>query len=177
MISDTRLAEMLQAVPDERVRTMMLLARHLGLRFKEAALFRPGRDWQGERVWLKRGTKGGRPRYLFLHNPRQAEVLEGARRLASGDAGIIPQDVPTFEKWRQYVYRQLRAAGVGRETDETFHDLRRGYLVERMKHLTSEKGMERDRAAEIVAREAGHHRLEILDWYLAADSDESPEAA
>jgi hypothetical protein len=176
VISDERLAQMLQAVPDERVRTMMLLARHLGLRFKEASLFRPGRDWQGDRIWLKRGTKGGRPRYLFLHNPRQVEVLEGARRLASGDAGIIPQDVPTFEKWRQYVYRQLRAAGVGRESNETFHDLRRGYLVERMNHLMSQKGLDRDRAAEIIAREAGHHRLEILDWYIA-DSGEDAEAA
>lgn len=120
---------------DERVRTMMLLARHLGLRFKEAALFRPGHDWDGERVWVKRGTKGGRPRYLFLHRPRQAEVLEGARRLSPGEAGIIPEDVPTFEKWRQYVYRVLRSAGVGRESDETFHDLRRAYLVERMKFL------------------------------------------
>jgi hypothetical protein len=168
VVSNERFAQMLAAVPDERVQTMMLLARHLGLRFKESALFRPGRDWQGERVWVKRGTKGGHPRYLYLHNPRQAEVLERARGLAGGDACLIPPEYRTYEEWRQYIYPILRGAGVGRATDQTFHDLRRTYLCERMKYLISVKGMDRDRAAAIVAREAGHHRLEILDWYRAS---------
>jgi hypothetical protein len=176
VISDSCLADMLAAVPDERVRTMMLLARYVGLRFKEASLFRPGRDWQGDRVWVKRGTKGGHPRYLWLYNNRQREVLEGARRQAQGDAGIIPQDVRTFEEWRQHVYPILRAAGIGRATDQTFHDLRRTYLCERMKYLITVKGMDRVRASAIVAREAGHHREEILEWYLASE-EASPEAA
>jgi len=176
LVSEETFAKMLAAVPNDRMRVMMLLARHLGLRFKEAALFRPWRDWDGERVWVKRGTKGGRPRYLFLHNPRQAEVLAQARGLARGDEGLIPSECPTFEVWRQEVYRALRAAGLGRATDTTFHDLRRSYFAARMKYLMEVKGMDRHRAAAIVAREAGHHRLEILDWYLA-DSDGSGEAA
>jgi site-specific recombinase XerC len=176
IIPEERVAEMLAAVPDERVRTMMLLARHLGLRFKESSLFRPGHDWQGDRVWVKRGTKGGQPRYLWIHNARQAEVLGAARKLSPGEAGIIPAECRTFEEWRQYVYRVLRKAGVGRATDQTFHDLRRTYLCERMKVLVSVKGLDRDKAAAIVAREAGHHRLEILEWYIA-DSDEAADAA
>jgi hypothetical protein len=155
---------------------MMLLARHVGLRFKESALFRPGRDWQGDRVWVKRGTKGGHPRYLFLHNPRQAEVLERARGLAGGDACLIPPEYRTYEEWRQHVYRILRGAGIGRATDQTFHDLRRGYLCERMKYLVSVKRMVPIQAAALVAREAGHHRLEILDWYIA-DSGGASDAA
>lgn len=176
VIPDDRLSEMLAAVPDERVRAMMLLARYLGLRFKEAALFRPGRDWQGDRVWVKRGTKGGQPRYLWLYNDRQRETLEAALRLALGDTGIIPPEARTFEEWRQYVYRVLRAAGVGRATDQTFHDLRRTYLCERMKYLILVKKMDRHRAATVVAREAGHHREEILEWYLASE-EASSEAA
>ena len=176
VVSDEAFGRMLEAVGDERVKAMMLLARHLGLRFKEAALFRPWRDWDGERVWVKRGTKGGHPRYLYLHNRRQGEVLNEARRLTGGDEGLIPPECRTFEDWRQKVYRVLRAAGVGRATDATFHDLRRGYLCQRMKYLTSVKGMDRLRAAALVAREAGHHRLEILDWYLA-DTDGPAEAA
>ncbi len=176
VVSDDRFAEMLAAVPDERVRTMMLLARHLGLRFKEAALFRPWRDWDQERVWVKRGTKGGHPRYLFLHNPRQAEVLNDARRFVKADEGIIPPECRTYEQWRQHVYRILRAAGIGRETDETFHDLRRKYLCDRMKFLAKVKGMPPIEAARLVSREAGHHRLEILDSYLS-DTGEAPDAA
>jgi site-specific recombinase XerC len=176
VIPDDRFAQMLAAVPDERVKAMMLLARHVGLRFKESSLFRPGRDWQGDRVWVKRGTKGGHPRYLFLHNPRQAEVLETARSLAPGDSCLIPQEVRTYEEWRQYVYRALRAAGIGRATDQTFHDLRRTYFNERMVFLVKKKGMSRDQAATLVAREAGHHRLEILDWYID-DSDSATDAS
>ena len=52
VVPDDRCAQMLAAVPDERIRTMMLLARHLCLRFREAALFRPGRDWQAGRDCL-----------------------------------------------------------------------------------------------------------------------------
>jgi site-specific recombinase XerC len=167
VIPEDRFAQLLSAVSDDRVKAMMLLARYLGLRFKEASLFRPGRDWQGDRVWVKRGTKGGNPRYLFLHNPRQAEVLEAARRLAPGESSLIPKDVQTYEEWRQSVYRILRAAGVGRATDQTFHDLRRTYLNERMAFLVYQKGMDREQAATLVAREAGHHRLEILEWYIA----------
>ncbi len=172
VIADDRLAELLEAVPDERIRAMMLLARHLGLRFREAALFRPWRDWNQGRVWVKRGTKGGRPRYLFLHNPAQGAALEGARRLVQGDHGLIPPEVRTFEEWRQRAYRILRAAGIGRATDHLFHDIRRGYFVQRMKYLIEVKGMTREQAAAIVAREAGHHRLEILQWYL---DDSDPE--
>ncbi len=173
VISNEVFARMLAAVPEERIKAMMLLARHLGLRFKEAALFRPWRDWQGDRVWVKRGTKGGHPRYLFLHNPRQAEVLEVARRLTKGDEALIPPDVRTYEEWRQHVYRVLRQAGVGRASDQTFHDLRRGYLCDRMKFLVKGKGMARIEAARLVSREAGHHRLEILLWYIADSDDEA----
>jgi integrase len=167
IVPDDRFTRMLSLIPDERIRTMMLLARHLGLRFKEASLFRPGRDWQGDRIWVKRGTKGGNPRYLFLHCQRQAEVLSAARSIAPGESGLIPPETSTYEEWRQYVYRILRAAGIGRATDQTFHDLRRTFFTERMVFLMKIKGMTRDQAAAIVAREAGHHRLEILDWYIA----------
>lgn len=173
VIDDERFSELLSAVTDERVKAMMLLARHLGLRFKEASLFRPGRDWQGDRVWVKRGTKGGNPRYLFLHSLRQAEVLRMAKCLVPGESSIIPAEIHTYEEWRQYVYRVLRAAGVGRASDQTFHDLRRTYVSERMNHLIKTKGIDRQRAATIVSREAGHHRLEILAWYIADQEGES----
>ena len=48
------------------------------------------------------------------------KLAETARRLASGDSCLIPQEVRTYEEWRQYVYRALRAAveGLLREADE-----------------------------------------------------------
>lgn len=166
-VSDEAFAQSLLHVQDEQIRAMMLLARHLGLRFREAALLRPHRDWDGQRVWIKRGSKGGRPRYLYLHNAKQSAALQEARRLTSADGALIPAECRTFEEWRQYVYRQLRGAGIGRGTDRTFHDLRRTYLVERMKFLVWQRKMYPDRAAALVAREAGHARTEILEWYIS----------
>lgn len=168
VVPEAKLGELLAAVQDPRLRVMILLARYVGLRFKEASLFRPGRDWQGERVWVKRGTKGGQPRYLNLYNPNQVAALQEARSLASGDQGIIPPEVPTFEEWRQGAYRALRSIGMGRATDILFHDLRRSYIVDRMRYLIEQRSLSHFEAAVIVAREAGHHRTEILDWYVAS---------
>lgn len=152
---------------DPRRRVAILLGRYLGLRFREAMLFRPWRDWDGDRVWVKRGTKGGRPRYLFLYNARQREVLGEARTLAQGqDAALIPQEARTFEQWRQGSYHKLRAAGMGRKTDTLFHDLRRTYSGERMDYLIRVRGLAPEQAQRIVTRELGHSRLEVLRWYL-----------
>ena len=166
IVTNDRLAEILAAIPDPRIQSAALLARYVGLRFKEAMLFRPGRDFDGERVWIKRGSKGGRPRYLFIHNAAQKEVLERARKLASKYGALIPKDCPTYETWRQHVYPILRAAGFGRHTDVTFHDLRRTYVVERMERLINDLGLDPEHAAELVAREVGHSRTQVLSWYL-----------
>src|SRR5689334_3049334 len=141
------------------------------MRFEEAALFRPHRDWRGEgRVWVKRGAKGGSVRYLNLYNDRQRQTLEFARKLASADSGLIPRECPTYEKWRQYVYAELPAAGMGKEFDATFQDCRRTYIAERMRYLTQERRLTTEAAARIVAREVGHHRTEVLQWYVAVSS-------
>jgi site-specific recombinase XerC len=166
IVTDERLAEILAAIPDPRIQSAVLLARHVELRFKEAMLFRPGRDCDGERVWIKRGSKGGRPRYLYVHNANQKEFLEGARRLASKDGALIPKECSTYETWRQHVYPILRAAGVGRHTDTPFHNLRRTYVVERMDDLINNQGLNPDRAATLVAREVGQPDggLEVVLW-------------
>jgi len=124
-------------------------------------LFRPWGDFDGERVWLKRGTKGGRPRYLFLHNAKQREVLEEVRALvASAEAALIPGEWKTFDSWRQHCYHEFRKAGLGQEEDVVFHDLRRSFACERMKYLMEVRGRTRDDAAGLVARELGHSRTE-----------------
>ena len=170
-ISDERFSKIVGDVTDPRLRAALMLGRYLGLRFKEAMLFRPGRDWQRDRVWVKRGPKGGRPRYLFLHNARQREALLGARSLARGEEALIPREMPTYEKWRRCCYEALRKAGMGRKTNVLFHDLRRTYAVERMKGLLA-RGVRRDDAARLVARELGHSRTEILEWYIGSEEGE-----
>ena len=173
-VSEERLAGISGRISDPRVRAAILLGRYLGLRFKEAMLLRPWRDWQGNRVWVKRGTKGGRPRYVFVHNPRQREALMTARFLTKRDGSLVPPEAPTFEKWRQQCYRALRAAGMGQASNTLYHDLRRTYAAERMKYLLA-RGVSRQEAARLVARELGHGRTEVLGWYLE-DSDDAQAA-
>jgi site-specific recombinase XerC len=187
-ITQERLHEILDGVADDpRRRMAVLLGRHLGLRMREAMLFRPWRDWEESgRIWVKRGTKGGRPRYLFLHNPRQREVLEEARALVHGqDAALIPQEAATWEQWRQASYHKLRKAGMSRKMDAVFHDLRRAYAGERMHYLIRVRGLDQEHAERIVTRELGHNRREVLRWYLedqdliaaVVDGASSPRAA
>ncbi len=171
-VSDERLGAILGAVEDARLRAAIRLGRYLGMRFREAMLFRPSRDFDGERLWFKRGTKGGRPRYLWLHNPKQREVIEEVRALVGGgDAALIPREWKTFDSWRQHCYHKFRKAGLGQKTDAVFHDLRRTFACERMKYLMEFRGRSRDDAARLVARELGHSRTEILEWYIAEERD------
>ncbi len=165
-VTEAKLAEVQGAINEPRLRMAILLGRHLGLRIREAMLFRPWRDWDGNRVWVKRGTKGGRPRYLFLYNDRQREVLGQARSLVSGDGALIPPEAPTYKRWAETCYARLRAAGMGRAKDVLFHDLRRTYAAWRMRYLIQVRGLDPEAAQRIVARELGHNRLEVLHWYL-----------
>jgi hypothetical protein len=167
VISEEKLAEVLEKIGDPRIQAMILLARNLGMRFEEAALFRAWKDWMGGgRAWIKRGAKGGNVRYVNLYNDRQRKALENARKLASADSGLIPRECPTYEKWRQYVYDELREAGMGKQFGATFQDCRRSYIVERMDYLVRERYLDQEVAARIVAREVGHHRTEVLCWYV-----------
>ena len=170
-ISDERFREIVSAVADPRMRLALHLGRYLGMRFREAMLFRPDRDLDGGRVWVKRGTKGGRPRYVWLTSDRQRQVIAQVRALVGGgDATLTPREAATFEEWRQHCYHEFRKAGLSRKTDALYHDLRRTWACERMNYLQLH-GRTRDQAAEVVARELGHSRTEILEWYVSDHGD------
>ena len=175
VVSEAKVLSVLARLKDPRLRAMIGLARELGLRFEEAALFRPHRDWESDKVWVKRGTKGGRPRYLWIHSREQVAALEAARALTSGDGALIPKEAPTFDKWRQSVYRVFRAAGLSKAQDATFHDLRRNMAARRMEGLIR-RGVDRFAAAKLVSKELGHNRVEILQWYVDFEALEGGDA-
>ncbi|MBI4565896.1 MAG: hypothetical protein HY716_14505 [Planctomycetes bacterium] len=55
---------------------------------------------------------------------------------------------------------------MSRQDGVVFHDCRRRYAAERMDYLIDERKMPPERAAALVARELGHHRTEVLRWYM-----------
>jgi integrase len=176
IVSEEKWREILGAVQHPVVRAQLLLARYFGLRFEETALFRPHQDVDGNRVWIKRGAKGGKPRYVVIRSEKQREALDAARAVAVPGRGVIPVEARTFKAWADKVYEMLRAIGVGQATDTTFHDLRRTFADERMREIMAARGCSREEAAKLVARELGHGRTEVLDWYLPDPDASEPES-
>lgn len=55
---------------------------------------------------------------------------------------------------------------LGRKFDSRFHDLRRTFANSEMERLIA-KGQTLEEAADIVSKELGHNRVEILEAYVA----------
>ena len=156
-----------------REKALLMLGREFGMRFKEAALFRPHRDVQGDRIYLTRGTKGGRPRYLWIHSERQHAVLENLMKMVEGkDRCLIPKE-QNYKAFKQAVYTSLRELGIGRNHAWTFHDLRRTFAVDEMDRLVA-KGHSEAEAAKIVSKQLGHNRIEVINWYVAQNPASEP---
>jgi len=160
-----KIKEVLDKLDGVKDKAIVLMGRQFAMRFKEAALFRPNRDVNGNMLWIKRGTKGGRPRYIWLVRPQQHELLEALRKMVQGRNGNLVDRDKTWEQWRQAAYGRLREAGLSREKDEVFHDLRRTWADEEFKRLR-DKGHSIREAAHIVSKRLGHNRIEVLRWYL-----------
>ena len=157
--------EIIGRLDNDKDKMMILCGRHFGMRFKEAALFRPYQDVDGNILWIKRGTKGGRPRFIRLVNDAQWAVLEGLRWVANGKEGCLVDPAKQYKSWKSTTYKRFRAAGLSREVDHVFHDLRRTWADEEFARLRA-KGLSIRAAATIVAKRLGHNRLEVLKWYL-----------
>lgn len=91
------------------------MARYLGLRLEEVSKVRPQDiDWTRNVDHLKRGTKGGRYRYVMLVTPEaRAWAHELARQVPARDRGIIPSQYME-RSWKSHVQREIRKAGGGR---------------------------------------------------------------
>jgi integrase len=174
-----------QAWPDEKYREILAKiapdaplvalamrgARHLGLRLEEASLVRP-MDLAGHIVHLRRGTKGGRYRYVELKTPEARAWAQDLDRLApSKTAGIIPLKY----KLKSHVERTLREAGAGRKVGLRFHGLRHSFAQELYRKLAGcappIAGGKPDpavhkQACKTIAKVLGHNRWKIAEMYV-----------
>jgi hypothetical protein len=164
-VAPDRFEEILARLRRENDRLQLMSGRWFGMRFKEAALFRPNLDVDGNRLWIKRGTKGGRPRYIWLVWPEQHAHLAELRRAIPDRLGCLVDKDKTYENWRTATYKRFRAAGLSRSDGDVFHDLRRTWADQELARLRA-KGHSVEEAAKIVSKRLGHNRLEVLRWYL-----------
>ena len=168
-------AAQLARVDDPFVRLSLELQQAFGLRREEAIKFQPTYADRGHRIVLKDSwTKGGKAREIPIRTPAQREVLNRVHQLA-GPGSLIPAELSYIEQRRRYE-RQTLAAGLSK-----MHGLRHAYAQARYRELTgwpapvaggpSSRALtraqrERDRdARQILSRELGHERLQVVAIY------------
>ncbi len=162
----------------------LLLIDALGLRVREAWLFRPHLSvGSAGRVNVDWGTKGGRPRELpMLPTPLQQSAIDRARALVPNTHGsMIPSEFPRMEEWSREFYRLCRRIGLTKnQLGVTPHSLRHGVLLDLYDHLAGvpapvRGGIEtpiqphKEREVRtIVAQFAGHSRPQVSSAYLGS---------
>jgi hypothetical protein len=128
------------------------LMREFGMRFQEAAKFRPSENYKENRVDIIYGTKGGRdreiikgeqlgdPRTLDLRNYRQKDLIQRLDRYLT-NRGIVSLS-QEHQKYKQFVNasaHQHRKVGMTKEGVGTSHGLRHAYAQDRYSDITGWK--------------------------------------
>lgn len=169
---------------DRIVALQLELQWAFGLRMLEACLLRPAlileKALESGEVHIHHGTKGGRPRGLYLESVVQRDVLERAARHAVSRTGtMIPREY-TLEQWRNHYYYVVRrkCALTKEDAGVTSHGARHSYLQRKFEQITGKPapvkgghGYDPERlelAMSEVAELAGHGRVEKSQAYLGA---------
>jgi hypothetical protein len=175
----------LEARGHHPVACIALLARDLGLRFREASLL-DARSAAEEAartgiVTVSRGTKGGRGRELGRTVPASPEALASLQRAANlqGHRDNLIPEAMNFKSWRDHAYGVWRPIARSVTPIAGFHDLRAAYACERYAALTGRPApviagqrladRQTDRTArQTISQELGHHRSEVVAAYIGS---------
>ena len=167
---------------NERLWYQMRLMRAFGLRFKEAALFRPHADDLGTYLHITHGTKGGRERQIPVRTGEQLALLNEIKAWAPKHESMLHWRC-SFKDWRAIADADCQALGLSRETRTNFHALRHRYAQERYQELTGlappcklnaeqlaavtpEMQLQDRWARQTISSELGHGRIAICRIYL-----------
>lgn len=165
-----------KSIDDQYVVASLLLARAFGLRKEEAIKFMPRYADQGEHIKLKASwCKGGKARTIPISTHEQQQALEFAKSIA-GTASLIPDNLKYHQQANRYE-KLSNKAGFKR-----LHGLRHRYAQLRYESLTgwpsshasaqplnilTDKNKELDiQARQMISREVGHERLQIVTAYI-----------
>ncbi len=166
------------------VASVVELARHLGLRFREASLL----DARAalvqakalSRVNITAGTKGGRGREIDRWVPVSKLALQALERgaaLQENSRNLIPSAM-NYRQWRDQAYAAWRSTS-NQYNLSGFHDLRAAYACDRYARLTGclapaiggsrQANKSVDRAARrILSQELGHGRSDVVSAYVGS---------
>lgn len=157
------------------LRLRLRLQAAFRLRREESIKFQPGYADQGDHIILKGSwTKDGRERILPITTPEQRAVLNDAHKLA-GNGSLIPAH-KTYIQQRHVYDVQCKAVGLS-----NMHGLQHQYAQVRYEALTGRKApaaggpsrstltpeqrLQDGYARQVISRELGHNRIEIVSVY------------
>ena len=177
---------------DRYVGTSLRLIRAMGLRRKEAVMFRPHRcvvsfeatglppeERQADHyVRIKEGAKGGRLRYVPLDTPQRITALEFAQAVADGEDAHLGDPRRSLQRnLRRFDYVMARFRITAEGLGATAHGLRHEAMID---HYMGKSGGEAppvrgggpvppdlDLKARLAAAQlAGHNRVRASGAYL-----------
>lgn len=157
------------------------LAAAFGVRVQEFVMFKPLQAEHDGRLYIREGTKGGRPRSIPIETDEQRELLEQAKELADKHPKglVVAKHGLSLKQALSYHYNLLHRLGVSkRQLGVTTHGLRHGYACKVYKELTGqeapvlggaavEPALDQKVRLEIAER-LGHGRASVTSAYLGS---------
>jgi len=158
------------------------LARELGLRLREVALFRPkeamSQYLKHGAIDIQRGVKGGRTATrLITPTQRQLQTIAKAEQVLSGKNSLV-DNAGSFTKWRSSFYKEYYQSGAYAHIGK-FHDNRAAFACELYKQITGKdapvvagrrlvsKSIDKT-AREFCSQVLGHHRIDVVASYIGS---------
>lgn len=187
---------------DRHVGAALQLIRTFGLRRKEAVMMRPhvcvvpfeatGIPLEHRKadtyLWVRQGSKGGRPRFVSIATSAQQDALAYAQSVAVGTDAHVSDPRRDLKQNLNHFSYVLRRFGLSlRERGATGHGLRHEVFVEVWRNATGTqppvRGGERppkaiaEAARQEIAEMAGHARLRAAGAYIGSTRSSHPALA
>ena len=125
------------------------LMRYFGMRFEEAAKFKPEENLNGNRIDIVYGTKGDREREIHLDDKHRGEVrsfeligkqlkiVEDLKEYLKGSrAESLSKECDKYKKFENSTSHQYKLSDMTKAGGGTPHGLRHQYAQDRYKELT-----------------------------------------
>lgn len=174
IVPDTKIAEV--AAFDRYVGCQLLMALKFNLRVKEAIMCTPHTAEVDGQLEVKRGTKGGRLRFIPIDTPDKRAALEAAKRIADSPSASLGRPGKSLKQNLERFRYVMRKFGITKaELGVTAHGLRHEYANDRYAQFAgaaspvrggSPIDREVDRSARLrLAEELGHSRENVTSAY------------
>ena len=175
IVPDAKIAEV--AAFDRYVGCQLLMALRFNLRVKEAIMCTPHTPEVDGQLEVKRGTKGGRQRFVPIDTAEKRTAFEAAKRCVESKSAHLGRPGKTLEQNLERFRYVMRKFGITKAMlGVTAHGLRHEYANDRYEQFAGVASpvrggpaikREEDRAARLrLAEELGHSRENISCAYV-----------